>query len=367
MDLDRVWPNLPYMGFIRSRPMRGSGDNMRHKTAPTQIHHASFHTHIALSPVVTRLIREEYTLPVRELRLSDEARERLTQQAPIETRVPAHAGQDVPSRLINLIQTVERERPAVVRGVTPGSLDLRRDGNTDSNSDRDANYSSTESRQNVDAGMFTYSKPSKDVLETIAKDNGLDSSSIASISEKYFGDGENQPLPDAILPPEFQEYLKLDAEPPAGKRYVGKRSRHDANQSESQDSFAAPSSMSKSGNPSGLRAAQRSLPVDNPLEYSEGRSNVHQRSAAETVHKNKGAGGLAVLSRERPNVERETETSRDTEQIAPSPAAEAAIVQDTVRKTLRTLPEPDVEAFAVRVSKSIERRMQIDRDWRGDL
>ena len=91
LGLSRVWPDLPYMNFVRAWSARpADAGETRTVAAHTGreavvLQHSSFHTHVALSPVVTKLIREQYTLPVRELRFDRQTRlqlERVTSNSP---------------------------------------------------------------------------------------------------------------------------------------------------------------------------------------------------------------------------------------------------------------------------------------------
>ncbi|MEQ9363917.1 MAG: hypothetical protein RIF32_06730 [Leptospirales bacterium] len=371
MDLRRIWPDLPYMNFVRPTISRDASENRFAREASAPIQHTSLHTHIALSPVVTRIIRAEYTLPVRELRQGDASREALDRSAPPLSETPP-TGDGAQSRLVRLIQVVSRERPTVVRGMARIAGDSTGDASTAASPSHRTKAEDSFGAV-ADRGL-TYSRPDRETLEAIAKENGLESSSLVSLTEGFFGEDAGESTPAPILPPEIQEYLKIDPDlQPGGKRFVARRGPSQARDSSDGDD-APPTARVRTHSPK-MRARRPELAfvADAEGTLPGGDANGADRGQQYRAARKNGRDGnadLMVREARRPVIERESDDARKAESASVDAISEAipeAIVQNTVRKTLRSLPDPDVEAFAARVSRSIERRMQIDRDWRGDL
>ncbi|MCR9140769.1 MAG: hypothetical protein NXI24_00750 [bacterium] len=367
MDLNRSWPDLPYMNFVRRWNGRGDSQNDRPTSrASTPIHHTSLHTHIALSPVITRIVREEYTLPVRELR-SDTAGDSRDSLDFASSAGPggASAGEnDRASRLVQLVQVVHRERPVVVRGTEPPRSAMESVGSQNAPAIA-ANQSDVDRSSGAAPSGLTYSRPERSALEGIAREYGLDSSAISLMAGagESIGPDAEQTLPAPILPPEMQEFLQINPEDfaPHAKRF--QPARRAGGPGGGQDDTPPVVGASSPGSASRAKPPELKLP-DASADFGADRSGGSEARRFRASRKNPGSAATSVVREaRRPTIEREPENIRD-------PRAEAevqtAIVQDTVRKTLRTLSQPDVEAFADRVSRSIERRMQIDRDWRGD-
>lgn len=366
LDLRRIWPDLPYMSFLRRAEKPGVPSQA---AAPQPVQHSSFQTNIALSPVITKIVREEYTLPVRELVFGEREREQLAGSAP----APDHSGGE--SRLVRLVQVVDRQRPSVVRSTTPLASEAALDSREESANRRDDLDADNSGAGRVASREAQVQLPDRATLESVAREHGLEPESLESMADFAFGGEREEFSPTPILPPEMQEFLKLDVDsPPAGKRYAAKRARRAADgQDDSEAALTEPRAKAvavspKTGNPELLvRSDTNNRSGDDAAADGTGRTPGRFPAGNFTRDSNHDAA-LAVREARRPVIEREDSSTRvSSEREAPSEAVQAAMVQDTVRKTLRTLPEPDVEAFANRISRSLERRMQIDRDWRGDL
>ena len=366
MDLRRIWPDLPYMSFLRRAEKPGVASPA---PAPQPVQHSSFQTNIALSPVITKVVREEYTLPVRELVFGERERDQLAQSA----ASPGVSGGE--SRLVRLVQVVDRQRPSVVRSTTPLSAQAPLD-NRQADAKRREDSDTAVSDAGRDAsGEAQIELPDRATLESVAREHGLEPDSLETMAGFAFGGETEEFSPAPILPPEMQEFLNLDIDPsPAGKRFAAKRPRRGGDRQDgSEERSTAPRAKAVAVSPKTespellVRSETNAGPGDDAAGDGAGRASGRFRAASVSRGDQEHSAALAVREARRPVIEREASSTQAAEREAPPQAVQAAMVQDTVRKTLRTLPEPDVEAFANRISRTIERRMQIDRDWRGDL
>ena len=317
------------------------------------LQHSSFHTHVALSPVVTKLIREQYTLPVRELRFDRQTRlqlERVTSNSP--------ANDTGSSRLVSLVQVVERVRPANARALKPAE-DLQ-------TASRRAHQSASEDAVDViqagvtvppQRGTARMLKEDQDTLATAARELGLDPAALEVLQKRFLKPDANEFGIEPILSPEIETDPRVAAEIPRSvRRFVAKQRGPVA--SDAGDVAAQTETR-------GVSNRKRATAEANELVLSRGAAGAQfgfgtsRRAARDT----------AASDREsiRPLLEREPAAVGAEQPAKPSEAVQTAVVQEAVRRTLRALPEPDVEAFADRVSRTIERRLQIDRDWRGGL
>ncbi len=369
--LQRIWGDLPYMRFVQSRSHR-PGEAHARPIAPVHQHSNSFHTHIAVSPVIREVVREELQLPVRELdwRAAGAGASANADARNAAATMPA-TGPAQP-RISHLVRVIEERRPETVRAVAIPKQDFARSPVADAPSPLAGEAgSSTESAASAaQPAAPDLSAEDAQTLRTLSNTFDLDALQLNQDARDLLGgDRGSAASMQPILPREIRERLNLDdIEQQEAKRFAARRSsagRKAAGAGDIAGDGTEPVLETPRVGP--IRAKQEQAPR---LDYS---AEPVQEAVAAARMPGSAPTDLRT-SALRPLIEREAPADSAVHATIEAPAAPQESpeereqrVQATVRETLRSLPEPDVEAFASRVSRSIERRLRIDQEWRGSL
>ncbi len=317
-DLQRLWPELPYLEFLRRGRERSEivREAVATKTPAVYATHAHFETKIMMSPTLTTLIRETSGLPVREIRVQQD---RLLSET---VEVP---------RLNVLIRQIFRERKRKY-AVPVSSGELKRPASL--SPDVTNVQSESISKEETVADDFSREIGHPRRRGAPAEQATKAASDFANTPESWKDLAREMMLRGGDVTETIRDFAAKHETGQPGLEPGAERSPH--RKGKPAADWEAPA----------LRLPARREPIGRAASEakSEGRPEIKEAVPV-------GGAGFA-----------EPAQSAVQERTLHPEA-----IERSVRQALRNLPQSEVNVFADRVSRSIENRVRVERDWRGDL